>query len=326
MAPPNLFDFAMSELSQDAFICWLASWAAPAHGADDHALHATATGFLDRLLEAGRGPKVSEYRSIEIRRQWNAIDVLLFVNGDTAIIVEDKTDTKDHSDQLRRYKEAVKGQFPGHHIAAVYLKTGDQCDYRSAEQAGYGCFLRRDFLEILRRGEASGVRNDIFDDFHCHLRGIEEAVQSYQNTPIQQWNEDRNRWTGFFMALRQRLGNGEWAYGGDPGGGHLVFRWHWRDNKFLRLKQKELSFRLEVPDKSQRLAKWNEWKSSLKALDGPTDITLKFPARHLGKRMAVATLEGDYRRADEQGLLDMEKTVEVLKKAKALMDAALGIA
>jgi len=26
---PNLFRFATSELSQDAFICWLASWADP---------------------------------------------------------------------------------------------------------------------------------------------------------------------------------------------------------------------------------------------------------------------------------------------------------
>lgn len=25
--PPNLFEFATSELSQDAFLCWLASWA-----------------------------------------------------------------------------------------------------------------------------------------------------------------------------------------------------------------------------------------------------------------------------------------------------------
>jgi hypothetical protein len=29
MASPNLFAFATSDLSQDSYICWLASWARP---------------------------------------------------------------------------------------------------------------------------------------------------------------------------------------------------------------------------------------------------------------------------------------------------------
>src|SRR5262245_44085715 len=111
MPAPNLFGFATSELSQDAFLCWLVSWADPTHQANDEALHTTAVTFLDRLLEVSRGPKVSEYRSLEVRRQWQSIDVLLVVNGETVIIIEDKTDTKDHSDQLRRYREAVTRGF-----------------------------------------------------------------------------------------------------------------------------------------------------------------------------------------------------------------------
>jgi uncharacterized protein YktA (UPF0223 family) len=149
MQAPNLFDFATSELSQDAFICWLASWADPALKGRNEALHATATAFLDRLLEVGKGPKPSEYRSITIHQQWKFIDVLLVINGDTAVIIEDKTDTQDPSDKLRRYKKAVAGKFSEDRIAAVYLKTGDQDNYYSVEQAGYGCFLRRDFLSVL---------------------------------------------------------------------------------------------------------------------------------------------------------------------------------
>src|SRR5262249_2808912 len=162
MPAPNLFDFATSDLSQDAFICWLASWADPSCRELNGPLHQTATAFLQRLLEVGGGPMVGEGRSIEIRQQCMGVDVLLVVNGDTAIIVEDKTDTKDHSDQLRRYKKAVAGDFPEDRIAAVYLKTGDQGNYRSVKKAGYGCFLRRDFLAALDLGERAGVRNDIF--------------------------------------------------------------------------------------------------------------------------------------------------------------------
>ncbi|MCZ2344400.1 MAG: PD-(D/E)XK nuclease family protein [Bacteroidales bacterium] len=150
---PNLFDFATSELSQDAFICWLASWANPALKVKDGALHATATAFLDRLLEVGRVPKWAEYHTIEIHRQWKDIDVLIVLNGDTAIIIEDKTDTKDHSGQLRRYQQAVGVKFPADRIASVYLKTGDQGTYKSVDEAGYGRFLRRQFLDILEVGE-----------------------------------------------------------------------------------------------------------------------------------------------------------------------------
>jgi len=74
MATPNLFDFATSELSQDAFICWLASWADPALKEQNEPLHATATAFLTRLLEVGKGPKVSAYRSIAIHQQWKSIE------------------------------------------------------------------------------------------------------------------------------------------------------------------------------------------------------------------------------------------------------------
>jgi hypothetical protein len=92
--------------------------------------------LLDRLLEVGKGPKPTRYQSIQVRRQWKHIDVLLIVNGDTAIIIENKTDTKDHSAQLECYKNAVADEFPNDRIVAVYLKTGDQGNYRSVEKAG----------------------------------------------------------------------------------------------------------------------------------------------------------------------------------------------
>src|SRR5688500_7119832 len=108
MQPPNVFDFATSELSQDAFICWLAAWADPAHRINNEPLHGMATAFLDRLLEVGNVPRPAGYQSVEVHAQWNNIDVLLVVNDDTDIIIEDKTNTKDHSDQLKRYKQNVE--------------------------------------------------------------------------------------------------------------------------------------------------------------------------------------------------------------------------
>ncbi|WP_410960907.1 PD-(D/E)XK nuclease family protein, partial [Salmonella sp. SAL4360] len=79
---------------------------------------ATATAFLDRLLEVGDVPKPSSYRSVRVHRQFQDIDVLLLVNDDIAVIVEDKINTKDHSGQLPRYNEAVRSGYPNHRIAA----------------------------------------------------------------------------------------------------------------------------------------------------------------------------------------------------------------
>jgi hypothetical protein len=321
--PPNLFDFATSELSQDAFICWLASWADPAFRSNDEALHVTATAFLDRLLEVGSVPPPAGYRSIEVRRQWKDIDVLLVVNGDTAIIIEDKTDTKDHSGQLERYRKAVAGEFPESRIAAVYLKTGDQGNYRSVDEAGYGRFLRRDFLDILDRGEQAGVKNDIFADFLRHLRAVEAAVQSFSIAPLGDWNKDWSRWKGFFLVLQERLGEGDWKYVANPSGGFMGFWWHWRGDKYLQLENEKLCFKIMVPEEAQQTAKWREWHKALMGENGACGVEIKKPVRRDGRWMTVAVLDGDYRRPGAEGRLDLDRTLETLRKAEALMDAAL---
>lgn len=322
MDRPNLFHFATGELAQDAYICWLASWANPALKDRDVALHATATTFLDRLLEVGKGPKLSEYRTVEVRRQWNRIDVLLVLNGDAAVIIEDKTDTADHSDQLERYKRAVAGEFREDRIAAVYLKTGDQGNYRSADLAGYGQFLRRDFLAVLERGERAGVRSDIFTDFLHHMRGVEAAVQSFATAPLEAWKDDWRRWQGFFLALQDRLGEGDWQSVANPSGGFMGFWWHWRGDKYLQLENEKLCFKVMVPDEAQQTAKWWEWHSALMAVNGVDGLTIKKPVRREGKWMTVAVLEGEYRH-EVEGRLDLDRTVATLRQAEALMDAAL---
>lgn len=39
--------------------------------------------------------------------------------------------------------------------------------------------------------------------------------------------------------------------------------------------------------------------------------------------MTVAVLDGDFRRTEAAGRLDLDRTVDVLRKGEALMDAAL---
>ena len=57
---------------------------------------------------------------VEIRREWKNIDILIILNEDI-VLIENKVDSKDHSNQLRRYKEIVEDSFPDKNHFFVYL-------------------------------------------------------------------------------------------------------------------------------------------------------------------------------------------------------------
>jgi hypothetical protein len=321
MDKPNLFAFATKELSQDAFICWLLTWAYPRHRTNDETLHRTGRALLERLLAAGGIRTLGEITTLEVHPQHKKIDILVLVNDDLAVLIEDKTDSFEHSNQLQRYLDTVNKDFPGRKVAAIFLKTGDQCDYHTVREKGYACFLRRDLLDVLEDGERAGVRNDVFTDFLAYLRGIEEAVASFRHVPIAQWNDSR-QWAGFYTDLKEQLKAGRWRYVPNPSGGFMCFHWHWNGNKYLQLEQKQLCFKIMVEDKAKQSAEWHEWYRTLMTAARESGLPVSRPDRRgVGTWMTVAVWDGEYRQASaETGLLDMERTVETLKKAEGLLD------
>lgn len=322
MSEPNLFRFATSELSQDAFICWLLSWADPSRASTNVALHNTATLLLDRLLAIGKVNKPDAYRQVIVRKQVRHIDVLIEINGQFAIIIEDKTFTKHHSGQLERYLADVHTRFPKENVAAIYLKTGDQSSYAEVENVGYSCFRRSEFLEVLQQGRQLGVASDIFRDFHAYLESIEEAVSSFKTKSLDDW--DWNCWTGFFIELQRQLDDGAWDYVANPSGGFMGFWWHWKNTKYLQLEEGKLCFKIEVEDKALQASSWEEWHNVLMTAPKSGDIAVQRPSRRRsGTWMTVAIAEGDYRKTNDQGVLDLDKTLAVLRRAEALLDSAV---
>lgn len=51
------------------------------------------------------------FNNIEIRREWQNID-LLIIFDDLVVCIENKVDSKDHSNQLKKYKDIVEKNFP----------------------------------------------------------------------------------------------------------------------------------------------------------------------------------------------------------------------
>ena len=109
----NLFTFATSELSNDAMICWLFAWG--------NKPEAPFYSLANDLAELTTGGKITEpIHIISIQRQFKHIDVLLTINNQYVITIENKVNSREHSDQLERYKAEVQNAFP--HILIIHLQ------------------------------------------------------------------------------------------------------------------------------------------------------------------------------------------------------------
>lgn len=120
MPSNNIFKFATKELSQDAFICWCVNWI----NYPGEPLHQLAADILHLLGQE----KIDG--EIVIKRQFKKADVIfVFPEENRVIILEDKTFTSEHDDQIAKYKKDVyeaAGELglSEPEIRTVYFKTG----------------------------------------------------------------------------------------------------------------------------------------------------------------------------------------------------------
>ncbi|EYD74719.1 hypothetical protein Rumeso_03672 [Rubellimicrobium mesophilum DSM 19309] len=324
-ARPNLFRFAPSELSQDAFLGWLLEWADHTCAGVDPALHRAGLRFLNSLLaEHGFGP-LDDPR-VEVRAQEHRIDLTCRVNGDFLLLIEDKTDTSERGKPMADYLSKAKAMCPELQVLPVLLKTGDQSSYEVARKLGYRTYLRADLLKVLEAGREDGVVSDIFTDFLRHLRRREDAVQSFRHKPLADWTDDA--WRGFYMQLQLDVDGLSWDYVANPSGGFLAAWWHrraWGDHTpYLQIEQGPLCFKIEVEGAAEHRKIVDGWLASLnRAGDG-----LGLPRITNGRRfragtwMTVATWD-DWMVSTGDGRLDYAATLANLQRAEARLEAAL---
>lgn len=106
----NIFSFATNELSQDAFICWCLNWINMPVRDDNASGRQFGARFLSRLLNEAYD--VSGINQIYIFRQLLNIDVLVLVPElQVALIIEDKTSSQEHGNQINRYKYLLSKTF-----------------------------------------------------------------------------------------------------------------------------------------------------------------------------------------------------------------------
>jgi hypothetical protein len=322
---PNIFSFATSELSQDAFICWLISWANPTLSEIDSDLNVCAQNFVRALV----GKQNLQINSIEVGRQWKNIDIWAIVNDDFFIVIEDKKGTKEHSNQLTRYKEIAIEKHKNKEIGIVlvYFKMEEQGNLNAVKNAGYSIFTRGRMLKILNpyfRSQKGKSGNNILMDYHSNLVELDEQINSFRTLPLNKWYW--YSWQGFYSELLNHF-DGDWNYVANAAGGFLGFWWHWKygdieGRKFdlyLQLEQDKLIIKLHPYEKQFRNELKNLVRKPLFELSKKHSLDIHRSGR-IGTYMGIAKYSGNYRVTFHDGTLDFDATVKLLKKFMNLLD------
>ena len=328
---PNLFQYATSELSQDAFICWLAAWANPIFKATDADLHEIGQQFVVSMIQKEKADyHQSTLKTVKVRRQVGKLDVLIEVNKELpnqlAILVEDKTHTSNHSDQLNRYYGQVKELgYTENQMIPLYFKTGYQSRFDTL--GVFKPYLRKDFLSVLRENKRK-TDNAVLHDFLDHLESLESAIQQFSAKALDQWSG--NDWSGFYMVLYDEIGRdgADWSYVANPSGGFFGFWWYFKEvtgkqyMPYLQLEQDKLCFKIMAEGESSRRNAREDAYERVQLTASQLSVKVERPERMgNGKFMTVARWQGEYREMND-GKLDMVATLENLKKAQQLLDTA----
>ncbi|MCA9563205.1 MAG: PD-(D/E)XK nuclease family protein [Myxococcales bacterium] len=177
---PNLFRFASRELHQDAFLAWLISWASPAYARFDDRLHLSAKSVVEALLAGHstlRGVTVGEVDSVQT--QTKNIDVFARVTLSSgrklAVVIENKTTSGRHDNQLARYRAWVEARHPECEFVGIYCKTGwlDASDRQLPP--GYVLVDREALLRALREHEC---KHPIYQEYLAYLAQVDERYRS----------------------------------------------------------------------------------------------------------------------------------------------------
>jgi hypothetical protein len=319
---PNLFKIATSELSQDGFITWLAQWADPSCKPLDAALHQSAQGFIRDLV---KNPELS-IEKVSTRRQWNHIDVAIEVNDKILIIIEDKTSTGQHSNQLNRYRQFAAEYCKQKQLElfCIYLKIGDEPKvyHEEMRDGGWRFYGLADFLNTLNA--TNGVHNAIYLDFREHLSAIATEKQNFRQKPLGEWNSVC--WTSFFQYLEQEgCIEYDWWYVNNPNGGFwgtvlCSGRWLFGQEHvvYIQIEESKLTFRIRLnteasEDHKTIRDKWYSILVSRAQQSGMKEITR--PDRFsTGKTMTVAVINGEHWLGAPNEVVNLERAVANLRK------------
>lgn len=252
----NLFEYATSELSQDAFICWLASYAHE-EAEKDAAINECARKMLEMFVPEFEG---KNFKLLDVERQVDNVDVLLTVECEWKIykiVVEDKTYTSEHDNQLNRYKDELQKKHKENTVIVkgVYYKTGFQSDLSSVINSDYEIIGREKMLNLMQQ-YVNKTNNQIFISYYNYWNSKQKLAENFKTLPISDWEW----WAvyGFYDYLHKELSKkelGSWyGYVANPSGGfHALSVWVLNNRDKIYLDDKK-----EIITDEDKIKKYEE--------------------------------------------------------------------
>lgn len=318
---PNIFDYATSELSQDAMFSWIIKWA------DDTFMSADAEmcQIGKNMVSLFSGIESHQIHTIDVGRQWCNIDIWVEINDDSFLTIEDKTGTSIHDDQLNRYKSIVEKEYSGKrdNLYFAYVKTGNEPDTvrQEIEAQGYKSINRQDILSVLNKYKGA---NPILIDYRQHLQNIENATNGYKLLPVSQW--EWYEWQGFYKELEKNIKVENWDYVANPNGGFLGLWWNFIPNDevqmYLQFEESKLCIKIEYDGEDNRSD--IRWKYYCKLIEEAkkANIHIEKPIRFgAGTYMTIGIVPTEVLFGDKQ--INMSELLLKLQKLENLVKACM---
>ena len=195
----NLFDFATKELSQDAFLRWLLeNWNDPDVGD-------VSLSFIETLTGLSLKREEIEAKDTRSRVQQAHMDICFDIytkeNKHYLVVIEDKTESGQHDNQLDGYNETIENWRKGDKhtdIFKLYYKTSpmNEDEIRAVKEAGWKLI---DFDEVIFPFFERYVefqKSDILRDYARHIVKIKKDKDEIPSGDPATWNF--TQWGSFF--------------------------------------------------------------------------------------------------------------------------------
>lgn len=260
----NLFTYATSELSQDAFLCWLLSYAMK-ESKEDAGLRDCAVNFIKSII-CELSCSNSDVHVTEIKQQYKNTDILFIVNNKYVVIIENKTYTSAREGQLSQYAAAIAADEKYRIYSEpvkVFYKTWFIFD-KDLYEIKKARFNSMDIINIVEMLAPYAARTDnrIFLDYIEYWEKVYNSIMEYKTTPIKQWKPEHI--FGFYRDFGHYLAqHGVDAYFKEDTrpGGDKVYVMYFNNGHFIRYNNLTFTIYLQLEFKEGNL------KLSLKTND-----------------------------------------------------------
>lgn len=319
---PSLFDYATKELSQDAFFCWLFEWL---H--DDYKglpVYTYAIKLLSYITPNNLKDKIKNIQTVEIKKQYKNIDFIVIINDELIYTFEDKIYTREHDNQLEKYKEFIAKVFPDYIPVYVYLKTNlvwpEEIELVSAKH-----FLVLDIYKI-RKILRGTCNNNIYMDFLKTLDRHIAEIEAFEKEDIDKWTYDN--WMGFIYSVSKHVRYEDFNIFHENAAWWFIMSWIKNFKDYANI---DIGLEINTKQFVVKLYLWNEArdipeKCKILVKDDLDFITQRFKkynpksTSRTGKHSITIFSIPNFIKTKNGNKLDMEKTLAFIKQVQHEFD------